>query len=476
MKVRSVKILLSLLAACMVVSAGAWPTSSQGPVTTQPYPSPKGFPASSWALGVVVPEGAVMTGGGVLHWEEVGNVTALLTLPLIGAPDLPVYAVVSLMMKDESVLQVAAGIPHNGTTWSVYADYDRDAGSVSPTYEQVLNSSQPQMSPGASVLISIFRSSAGVWSLKVEDVKSGAVVTKAFPASAPALKRGDQEVFALESYSKNQTTFQNMGHLSLNALFIDGESVGGGLYPYGDWSPNHDPLFVVGSLGTSPPLFISLVLGTSLAVWSFDTQWESNTLSHSPLTAASLVLSLALGLTVVAASAVLMAWTRRRVEAENARQVKVAGPVDLVDGGPGPSHHADWIVVSLAQVGESRCQQGGLCPCAEHGSVFPSASNLPPGEGRGDSCRRGHCSRSHGRRTSHHNPGGRSPSGLGDRALHQRGRQGARRSRPSRLGLEIRGPVARPDHFLQRRHQVEARPDDVCLGHNPDQFTSFHHR
>ncbi len=334
MKGLFVHVLLSSLVVCMVVSAGTYPAFAQGPAAARPYPSPKGFPASSWALGVVVPEGAELIGGSTLRWEDVGNVTALVTLPLIGRPDLPVYAVMSVMMKDGSVLQVAAGIPQNGTSWSVYADYDTDAGSISPTYQQILNSSQPHMSQGASVSISIFRSDLGAWSLRVEDLKSGSKVTSEFPASAPGLKRGDQEVFALESYSKNQTTFQNMGNLSLNALLIDGESVGGGLYSYGDWAPNHNPLFVVGSLGTSPPLFISLVFGTPIAVWSFDTQWESNTLSYSPRTAASLVFPLASGLTVVAASAVLMAWTRRRVEAKNARRVRVAGRPQARRPGP----------------------------------------------------------------------------------------------------------------------------------------------
>lgn len=280
----------------------------------QSFPGQGVYPVASWALGIVVPEGAEMAGGGALHWENVRNVTALVTLPSIGEPDLPVYAVLSLMTQDGSVLQVAAGIEANGTSWSTYADFDTNVDSIPPNYQQILNASQPQMSQDASISLSIFRSASGTWSLKVEDSQTGSSVIQAFPAgAAKGLKAGDQEAFALESYSTNQTTFESMGNLTLSALLIDGEAVAGGLYSYGDWVPNHNPLFVVGSLGTSPPLFVSLTLGRDSAVWSYYAQWGGNSLSYSPMTDTTLVLPLAAALLVVAATGFLLARMKNRI-------------------------------------------------------------------------------------------------------------------------------------------------------------------
>jgi len=307
--------LLCFVALCLLlssesVSAFSWILEAPD----QSFPSQGAYPAASWALGVVAPEGAEMAGGGSLHWEDARNVTALVVLPSIEAPDLPVYAVLSLMTQDESVLQVAAGIEANGTSWSTYADFDTNVGSISPSYQQILNASQPEMSQGASISLSIFQSASGAWSLKVEDSQTGASVTQAFPGGATReLRAGDQEAFALESYSRNQTTFENMGNLTLRALLIDGEAVAGGLYSYGDWIPNRNPLFVVGSLGASPPLFVSVALGGESAVWSYLAQWGGNGLSYSPTTETTLVLPLAAALLVVAAIGLLLTRMNSRI-------------------------------------------------------------------------------------------------------------------------------------------------------------------
>lgn len=286
----------------------------------------EGYPASSWGLGVVVPEGAKTLGGGTLRWENAANVTALVTLPSIENPDLPVYAVLSLMTAGGAVLQVGAGILGNETWWSAYADFDTNVDSVPPTYQQILNSSQPYMPQNSSVTISIFRSLNDTWFLEVRDVKTGSSVVHPYPAGAGSsrLKAGDQEAFALESYSRNQTTFENMGNLTMEALLVDGRPVVGGFYSYGDWAPSRNPLFVVGSLGSSPPIFISLDFESGSAVWSYVTHWGGADTGNSQSVGTMVALTLVVGLLAVAASAVLLVEISRKIgEARKSRDAPV---------------------------------------------------------------------------------------------------------------------------------------------------------
>ena len=228
----------------------------------------------SWAIGVVVPEGAAVRGGGGVHWEDVTNVTASLVLPSIESPDKTVYAILSVMAGDGSILQAAAGALPNGTDWLGFAWLVRGASSGAPTYLWVLNASEPIMNPGASVSISIFRAS-GEWRLAVTDLDTGFRTARPFPAGPdPTLKAGDQEVFALESYSRTEETFRSMGNLTLSSILLDGRIVMGGCYLYSDWDMIHNPLFVVGSSGASPPSFVHAGEGTSGSYfWRFAGVW-----------------------------------------------------------------------------------------------------------------------------------------------------------------------------------------------------------
>jgi hypothetical protein len=254
-----------------VVVASDQTTSAQG-----------SYPVTSWALGIVLPEGAGLEAGNKLRWESVRNITAVVRLPDITRPDMPVYAVLSVMTDDGSVLQVAAGVYRNSGYWLAYSDFVPNAGSIPPSYEQILNSSKPQMLPNASVSISIFRSS-DLWNLRVVNTDTGTSVERAFPSGiSPLLKTGDQEVFALESYSKNQTTFEDMGNLTLKPLLINSIPVIGGFYSYSDWDPAHNPLFAIGSAGARLPIFISLYYASDSAiVWGFTSQWEGTDMNYS---------------------------------------------------------------------------------------------------------------------------------------------------------------------------------------------------
>jgi hypothetical protein len=265
---------------------------------------------SSWAIGIVVPEGAGVLGGGGVRWGSVTNVTTLLSLPDIESPDRTVYAVMSVMTSDGSVLQAAAGALPNGTGWLTFAWLAQGAASLTPTYLWVLNATEPAMSPRANVSISIFLASGG-WSLSVTDSNSGSTVTRQFPQGlASTLKAGDQEVFALESYSKTPGTFSGMGNLTLSAILLDGEVVVSGCYLYSDWDMVHNPLFVVGSSGSSPPSFIYAREGNlpGSYVWSYAGVWGVQNDSFSgPLD----VLALGAVASAVALGGVVV-WLARR--------------------------------------------------------------------------------------------------------------------------------------------------------------------
>jgi len=260
-----------LLSVCLILP---WSGVALAAGTTQSQRA-AGYANSSWAIGVVVPEGAGLLGGGGVHWGSVTNVTASLSLPDIESPDRTVYSVLSVMTSDGSVLQAAAGALPNRTGWLTFAWLAQGAASLTPTYLWVLNATEPAIGPRANVSISIFLAS-GAWSLSVNDLDSGSMVTRQFPPGpASTLKAGDQEVFALESYSKTPGTFSGMGNLTLNAILLDGKVVTSGCYLYSDWDMVHNPLFVVGSSGSSPPSFVYAREGNlpGSYIWSYVGVW-----------------------------------------------------------------------------------------------------------------------------------------------------------------------------------------------------------
>jgi len=232
------------------------------------------YPATSWAIGVVVPEGAQLEGGGTLRWEDVGNLTSLVNLPDLSSPSGIVYAVMSVMTADGSVLQVAAGVYPNSSSWRAYSWAVEGVQASRPTYDWILNSSAPAMSSGDNISLSIFRNQTG-WNLKIADQNTGAYAERPFPAGvSTSLQSGDQETFALESYSRTAADFQHMGNLTLNAILLDGQRVSGGVYAYSGWEPGRNPVFAVGSSGTDAPLFVSLEPGQGGGfVWSYVSAW-----------------------------------------------------------------------------------------------------------------------------------------------------------------------------------------------------------
>ena len=242
------------------------------------------YPNSSWALGIVVPGGATLQDGGKLGWGGVTNVTAIFTLPNITLPDGIVYAVVSVMTADGTVLQAAAGVRPGDSSWYSFSWSISGADTSHLNYQWILNGSKPEMKAGTDVAISIFWE-AESWHLKVVDEVTGNSTVQAFPPGAgDALRSGDQEVFALESYSRSAATFEDMGNLTLRGILFDGERVTGGTYAFSDWDPAHTPLFVVGSSGTVTPSFISFgETSEGDFVWGYSAFWGSGGNSQPPV-------------------------------------------------------------------------------------------------------------------------------------------------------------------------------------------------
>ncbi len=294
-------------------SMGAAPQQSTVPPPGSVYPN------VSWALGMVVPEGAGLQGGGRAQWETVRNVTAQMTLPNITRPDGIVYAVLSVMTSDRVVLQVAAGAAPGKDGWLAFSWCIRGLGTGQLTYQWMLNGSEPLMPPGGNVTLSIFEAS-GVWNLRVSDSDSGVAAEKPFPPSiSTSLSAGDQEVFALESYSRSGNIFRNMGNLTMQEVLLDGRRVTTGFYSYGQWDPNHTPVFIVGSSGSSPPSFI--YLGKSAPgsyYWTYSGAWAFQV---SPLSGFWLMLILALAVGSVSAVGAWLMFARRR----DRRGVQAAG-------------------------------------------------------------------------------------------------------------------------------------------------------
>lgn len=305
--VLSMVLLASPVSAPWLLSAGLPSAQSSAPADR--------YPTTSWALGLVAPEGAKLAGGGALQWERVSNFTVLAVLPNITFPDGIVYAVASVMTEGGAVLQAAAGVYPNSSSWLSYSWSVPDINLVPMTYTWILNGSRPAMAAGESVAISIFRGT-GDWTMRVLDVSTGSSVEREFPVAVDQrLKAGDQEVFALESYSRTPSTFQEMGNLTLLGIYADRQEVTGGLYSYSDWNTLHNPVFAVGSAGTSAPGFISIGRESDgSVVWSYDAGWQDRGTTFPNIVPALAVFAVA-SVSVASVAVWLMGWRGRGVPA-----------------------------------------------------------------------------------------------------------------------------------------------------------------
>jgi hypothetical protein len=237
--------------------------------------------SSSWAYGVVVPNGVQLEGGGKLSWNQANNVTAEVSLSRSGVADGEVLAVLSAMIQDGNVLQVAVGTYPGTQYWWGFAWVVVNVGSSSQAYQWLLNSSRPQLSSGALVDLSIFRTVTG-WNFSVTDVSSRNSISGNFQAGSGPLKSGDQEVFALESYTSNSTVLDEMGNLTMLSLRVNTQPIVSGWYLYSSWDGVHNPLFIVGI--TDAPSFISATIGNGEVTWYYySTQWTETPPTIAPV-------------------------------------------------------------------------------------------------------------------------------------------------------------------------------------------------
>jgi hypothetical protein len=204
---------------------------------------------------VVVPDGAALSSGQRLSWGAVDNVTASLRLPMINQTDGAIYAVLSVMTSDGGVLQIASGLLPNATGWGTFAMWIKNPMVYPQEYETILDARTPAAQPGAAVSLSIYYSS-GTWNFETsEQGVAGALHASLGANASSAIRTGDQEVFALESYSTASEVFSGMGNLTVYSISLNGQRLAGGWYLYGGgWNPSHNPLYTVG--GEEPPVFM----------------------------------------------------------------------------------------------------------------------------------------------------------------------------------------------------------------------------
>lgn len=256
----------------------------------------------SWAAGLVVPDGAALERSASLSWSTASNLTATFQLPNITKPSGITYALLSAMVSDRSVLQVGMGVWPGREYWTVYSWQITGLDTPSPSYKWMANSTTPRSSSGTLVSASIFHSQSG-WMFSITDESSGSSVKRTFPETqATSFASGDQEVFALESYTQSPITFASMGNMTLESLFVDGQRVIGGWYAYVGWDGVHYPLFVVGS--TNAPYFIRVALTGGQVVWSHNAQWREAQLAS--------VVPVVLGLAITFSAIAVVFLARRR--------------------------------------------------------------------------------------------------------------------------------------------------------------------
>jgi len=263
---------------------------------------------SSWALGLVVSDNSPTSGGGRVSWATTTNVTAIVKLPDIRSSDGTIYAILSVMTEDGSVLQIASGLMPNATAWGTYAMQIRNPGSYPQNYTTVIDTPSPAAEPGSLISLSIFFS-GGAWNFRTGSARNESVqaTLNSEEGISPSLKAGDQEVFALESYTSDSSVFSQMGNLSLVSLELNGVHIEAGSYYYnGGWDPYHSPLFIVGG-GTPPGFVLVQPCSGSLGCWSFRQSW-SGSVEPSPLPGGSLIiLAAAILVPVVIASVAILA-------------------------------------------------------------------------------------------------------------------------------------------------------------------------
>lgn len=222
------------------------------------------------------------------------------------------------MTQDGTVLQAAFGIYPGNASWLVFAMFIRNINEIPQHYVWVTNSSGPAAKAGDLVVISIYQAEE-VWGFGVANLNDSLTSKESFGAATTETPRqGDQEIFALESYSSDTSTFQNMGNMTLESLYINEKRLVSGWYLYSEWDPLHNPLFVVGGAPLLSLLDASF-LGNGRVVWFYSEPWtDIGQISETIPTAVAVFILLGAALTAVFLSMRYIKRTPvRKVESSN---------------------------------------------------------------------------------------------------------------------------------------------------------------
>lgn len=238
--------------------------------TSWPFQPSEG--SSSWAMGVAVPEGSALNGSGEVVWSLVSNLSALFDVPPLNSTDGTIFLVLSAAVGN-AVIQVAAGLSPAAPAWKTYAQFIPNTGSIPLSYVWLLNGSGPTMYPGDTVRLS-FLKGADNWEGYISDLTTGRSAPVGFPeASDIPLATGDQEVFALESYTSNSTVFEKMGEVVVHSITVNEVPVTGGFYFLNGWDTVRNPLFVVGT-AIAPDFIATRSLSNGTISIGFSGVWQ----------------------------------------------------------------------------------------------------------------------------------------------------------------------------------------------------------
>jgi len=256
----------------------------------------------SWGLGLTIPNGSPLEDGSRVEWGKHRNITVVLTLPNISYTDKTIYFIVSIMTKQQTIIQAAIGIHPNNTYWTSSFMYVRNVYQHNKTYIAVLLDSPPYFHPYDKASISIYYrpsedGAGGVWASSITNLSTGkSIDVDILVDNSSTFMDGEQEVIALESYTSNEKIFEQMDQAILHSILVDGRRVLGGWYIDDGQVFDRRPLFEVG--GGQAPSFISIIFkddGTIAWIYSKPT-WNN---SLSPVYSIMFLLLLVISMIIV---------------------------------------------------------------------------------------------------------------------------------------------------------------------------------
>jgi hypothetical protein len=256
----------------------------------------------SWGLGLTIPNGSPLEDGSRVEWGEHRNITVVLTLPNISYTDKTIYFIVSIMTKQQTIIQAAIGIHPNNTYWTSSFMYVKNVYQHNKTYVAVLLDSPPYFHPYDKASISIYYrpsedGAGGVWASSITNLSTGeSIDVDILVDNSSTFMDGEQEVIAFESYTSNEKIFEQMGQAILHSILVDGRRVLGGWYIDDGQVFDRRPLFEVG--GGRVPSFISIIFkndGTIAWIYSKPT-WNN---SLSPIYSIMFLLLLVISIIIV---------------------------------------------------------------------------------------------------------------------------------------------------------------------------------